>query len=88
MVSKRYHERVLLSEDGWVYRKIEVQPKLAMKLWPDTGQALGLSKGATYQAAATGEIPTIRVGRLLRVPAWFHSELLLGEQRPKTGEAA
>jgi excisionase family DNA binding protein len=28
----------------------------------------GLSRGASYQAAERGEIPTIRVGRLLRVP--------------------
>jgi hypothetical protein len=28
----------------------------------------GLSRGASYQAAERGDIPTIRVGRLLRVP--------------------
>jgi hypothetical protein len=71
-----------------MYRKTEVRPQLALNLWPDTGQALGLSRNATYQAAAAGEIPTIRIGRLLRVPAWFHREMLLGEQRPKPGEAA
>ena len=27
-----------------------------------------LSRGASYAAAATGEIPTIRIGRKLRVP--------------------
>ena len=29
---------------------------------------LGLSKNASYDAARRGDIPTIRVGRLLRVP--------------------
>ena len=28
----------------------------------------GLSRNGSYDAAARGEIPTIRVGRLLRVP--------------------
>lgn len=28
----------------------------------------GLSKNAAYAAAARGEIPTIKIGRLLRVP--------------------
>lgn len=29
---------------------------------------LGLSRNSSYAAASRGEIPTIRVGRLLRVP--------------------
>jgi len=28
----------------------------------------GLSRNASYEAAARGEIPTIKIGRLLRVP--------------------
>jgi hypothetical protein len=28
----------------------------------------GLSRNASYEAAARGQIPTIRIGRLLRVP--------------------
>jgi hypothetical protein len=28
----------------------------------------GLSRGASYDAAKRGDIPTIKVGRLLRVP--------------------
>jgi len=28
----------------------------------------GLGRGASYAAAANGQIPTIRIGRLLRVP--------------------
>jgi hypothetical protein len=28
----------------------------------------GLSRGASYQAAERGDLPTIRIGRLLRVP--------------------
>jgi excisionase family DNA binding protein len=36
---------------------------------PEAGaRYLGLKPARSYQAAARGEIPTIRVGRLLRVP--------------------
>lgn len=37
-------------------------------LWPTAGKALGLGRGATYAAARRGDIPTIRVSRLIRVP--------------------
>jgi hypothetical protein len=36
---------------------------------PEAGRRyFGLSRNASYIAAARGDIPTIRVGRLLRVP--------------------
>ena len=36
---------------------------------PEAGRRyLGLSRNSSYAAAERGEIPTIRVGRLLRVP--------------------
>ena len=36
---------------------------------PQAGRRyLGLSRGAAYAAAGRGEIPTLRVGKLLRVP--------------------
>jgi excisionase family DNA binding protein len=36
---------------------------------PEAGERLGLkSKDSAYAAAAKGEIPTIRLGKLLRVP--------------------
>jgi hypothetical protein len=36
---------------------------------PDAGRRyFGMSKNASYDAAARGEIPTVRIGRLLRVP--------------------
>ena len=35
---------------------------------PEAGEMLGLSRGGSYEAAARGEIPTIRIGRLLKVP--------------------
>jgi hypothetical protein len=40
---------------------------LVVPLWPDAGQALGLSRNCTYDSARRGEIPTVRFGRVLRV---------------------
>jgi hypothetical protein len=40
---------------------------------PEAGAMVGLSRNASYEAAARGEIPTLRFGRLLKVPraAWL-----------------
>jgi excisionase family DNA binding protein len=36
---------------------------------PEAGRDyLGIGKNASYEAARRGEIPTIKIGRLLRVP--------------------
>jgi excisionase family DNA binding protein len=36
---------------------------------PEAGaQYFGLSRGGSYAAAKNGDIPTIKIGRLLRVP--------------------
>jgi excisionase family DNA binding protein len=36
---------------------------------PEAGKRyFGLSRGTSYAAAANGQIPTVRIGRILRVP--------------------
>lgn len=51
---------------------------------PEAGRKyLNLGRNASYAAAERGEIPTIRVGRLLRVPVRA-MEALLDSVRPKT----
>jgi excisionase family DNA binding protein len=35
---------------------------------PEAGEMLGLSRNASYQAARRGDIPTIKIGKLIRVP--------------------
>lgn len=42
--------------------------RLVYDLWPEAGQMLGLTRNATYAAAKRGDIPTIRFGKLFRVP--------------------
>jgi excisionase family DNA binding protein len=40
---------------------------------PEAGAMLGLTRNASYEAAKRGDIPTIRIGKLIRVPkAAFH----------------
>jgi hypothetical protein len=52
-----------------------------LPLWPEAGRVLGLRRGATYAAARSGDIKTIRLGRLLKVPtAWLKAKLGLDEQ--------
>ncbi len=35
---------------------------------PEAGKALGIGRSAAYEAARTGQLPTIRIGRRLLVP--------------------
>ena len=35
---------------------------------PEAGRWLGIGRNSAYEAARRGDIPTIRIGRLLRVP--------------------
>jgi hypothetical protein len=54
---------------------------------PEAGRRyFGLSRNGAYDAAARGEIPTIRIGRLLRVPVRALEQMLdraaLGLDRP------
>ena len=44
---------------------------------PEAGEKyFGLCRNAAYDAAARGEIPTIRIGRLLRVPVRALEQML------------
>ena len=46
---------------------------------PQAGKKLGIGKNAAYEAARTGQIPTIRIGRRIVVPiAAFEKMLELG----------
>jgi hypothetical protein len=35
---------------------------------PEAGALIGLCRNAAYEAARRGDIPTIRIGKLLKVP--------------------
>jgi excisionase family DNA binding protein len=54
---------------------------------PEAGRKyFNLSRDASYQAAKRGELPTIRIGRLLRVPVVAMERLL--ETAGHQGKAA
>ena len=43
---------------------------------PEAGAMLGLTRNGSYEAAKRGDIPTIKIGKLIRVPkAAFHRML-------------
>jgi excisionase family DNA binding protein len=55
---------------------IEPTPTLSVE---DAGRVLGVGRGLAYRLARSGKLPTVRVGRLLRVPLPKLLELLEGE---------
>jgi excisionase family DNA binding protein len=42
----------------------------------EAGQQLGISRNSAYEAAHSGQIPTIRIGRLLLVPKAAFNRML------------
>jgi hypothetical protein len=64
-------------------RKLTIR---TLPLWPDVGQALGLSRNGVYAAAARGEIAgLLRFGRKLRVGRDALERMLMeGHQRPES----
>jgi excisionase family DNA binding protein len=51
---------------------------LTIPVWPDAGKKLGISKGAAYEAARRGEIPTIKIGKGILVPLAALERMLQG----------
>jgi excisionase family DNA binding protein len=49
----------------------------------EAAQILGISRSSAYEAARKGEIPIIRIGKLLRVPAIQLDRLLNGQSTKK-----
>jgi excisionase family DNA binding protein len=43
---------------------------------PEAGEMLGLNRNAAYAAAKRGDIPVIRIGKLLRVPKIAFEQML------------
>jgi excisionase family DNA binding protein len=49
-------------------QRMSEEPPLTISLVEAGRKYFGLSRGASYQAAERGELPTIRIGRRIRVP--------------------
>jgi excisionase family DNA binding protein len=54
----------------------ETEPTITVER---AGRVLGISRGLAYQAAASGEIPTLHLGRRLLVPTRRLLEMLGAE---------
>jgi hypothetical protein len=52
---------------------------LVMRLWPDVGQALRISRNQTYELAQAGKIPVIPNVRPFRVPTAWLRKITSGE---------
>jgi hypothetical protein len=66
-----------------------IEPSAKTLSVPDAGRVyFGLSRGASYEAARRGELPVIRIGRLLRVPviALEHMLLAAAHKQPVSDE--
>ena len=45
-------------------------------LWPEAGLALGLSRDSAYRYARSGDIKTIKIGQVKKVPtSWLREKL-------------
>ena len=56
------------------------EPPLTLSV-PEAGKKyFGIGRNAAYRAAERGEIPTIKVGALLRVPVVRMEKLIAGEK--------
>lgn len=54
---------------------VAARPTLSVE---EAGRVLGVGRGLAYRMARSGKLPTIRVGRLLRVPLPRLLEMLEG----------
>lgn len=50
----------------------------------EAGEALGIGRSAAYEAAKTGQLPTIRIGRRLVVPIALLDRMLKGSSDPSS----
>ena len=55
--------------------KISDDKRLVLDV-PEAGAMLGLNRNAAYAAAKRGDIPTIRIGKLIRVPKVAFDKIL------------
>ena len=49
----------------------------------EAAKILGIGRALAYQAAATGDLPTVRVGRRILVPLARLKDMLASDQLPR-----
>ncbi|WP_328435745.1 helix-turn-helix domain-containing protein [Nocardia puris] len=59
-----------------VMHRVATEPTLSVE---DAAAAFGIGRSTAYAAVAAGEIPSIRIGRRVRVPSnWVREQLQVG----------
>jgi len=56
-------------------QQFEISRRLTMTV-PEAGEILGLGRTAAYEAARTGQLPTLRIGHRLLVPLGAMEKML------------
>jgi excisionase family DNA binding protein len=51
---------------------------------PEVAQAIGCNEKTVRKGISDGQIPSFRVGRLVRVPAWWVKQKKKGPEQPAT----
>lgn len=64
--------------------KCEHEPERLVYDVAEAGAMLGLGRASSYAAAKRGEIPVIRIGRLLKVPKAALDRMLAAVRTPET----
>ena len=70
--------------DGALDRASLMQGSRLTLTVPEAGRVLGVGRNAAYQAARTGDIPTVRIGKRILVPVAALGRML--EQAPSEPE--
>jgi hypothetical protein len=52
--------------------------KATVEVWPALGEIMGWGRSTCYEAVRSGVVPSIRVGKAIRVPTPALAALLLG----------
>ena len=63
---------------------IKKNEKLTLSV-DEAARALGLSRNSCYQAAETGAIPSVRIGKRILIPRFALERLLAGAGYTKAG---
>jgi len=63
---------------------MKINPNTSTLSIVEAAEVLGIGRNSAYEAAGRGEIPVIRIGRLLRVPRAALERMLAepGEHKP------
>lgn len=64
------------------YRTMTTETEFVYTI-PEAGRVLRIGRSAAYEAARRGEIPTVRIGRSLRVPRLALERMLAGGTEPE-----